>query len=82
MSVIAPADRELQVKVLGNGITPVPLSKQISVSWNGIFVTSPLTIKDRTVNLFKKEKKEPRVLLNDIHGLVSPGQMLALMGTR
>ena len=82
MSVIAPSDIELPAKVVDSGITPVPLSKQICIAWKNIDVKERLTIKKRVTNLYAKEKKSPKVILNDIHGFVNPGQMLALMGTR
>ena len=79
---VAPSDGQLQIKVVDHGIDPTPESKRVSISWKDIMVKSNVEVTEKVKNLFRKEKKEPRVILNDVHGIVYPTQMLALMGGR
>ena len=59
-------------------------SKKICISWKDIHVKPvlPLTKKMADVCLKSCVKIKKKTILNGIHGIVKPGQLLALMGTR
>ena len=59
--------------------------KQVTLSWTSLTIKARVrSFVDTTLGFLNKKRKRKRheVILNKIHGIVAPGQMLALMGPR
>ena len=61
------------------------IPKRVTLSWTSLTIKADVrSLIDKALakaNLVKK-KKRSEVILNKVHGIVEPGQMLALMGPR